>query len=98
MTQELDNLVKELCAFDADLAKDPALVRRMVEELQRSKPAVVIDDVFRVQLRDQLMSIQVKPEPNKVLPWWFVHRTAWSGGTFTYTYPSSSYTVAVPDP
>lgn len=50
MTQELENLVTELCAFDADLAKDPTSVRRMVAELQRSKPEVVIDDVFRAQL------------------------------------------------
>ena len=73
MKQELDSIVAELCAFDADLAKDPGLVRRIVEELQRSKPAVVIDDSFRAQLRSDLLHAHRAKASRPMVPAWLLY-------------------------
>lgn len=75
MTHELEKLVHELCAFDSELAKDPKVIRHIVEELEHSKPGVVIDDAFRTRLRSELMRTysNTKPVPNNRLPWWVLY-------------------------
>lgn len=75
MTPELEKLVNELCAFDSELAKDPKVIARLVAELQHAKPGVVIDDAFRMRLRDELLRTytNTKPVPNNRLPWWILY-------------------------
>jgi hypothetical protein len=73
MKPDLDSVVAELCALDSDLAKDPVLVRQIVEELQRSTPRVAIDDAFRARLRAELLRTPSAVAHKQQLPWWLLY-------------------------
>lgn len=74
MKHDIDTLTADICTSHPELAQDSTVVRAVVTEFLAHQPEVVVDAVFKANLRAELMSRIDRRSPSKTqLPWWLVY-------------------------